>query len=246
MSEISAGCGIGAFAGEAKKLSKPGAFMEFLQEGLSVLPRNPEAERKALEAFAGVLKRRQVMKEAAAVGTVEKAGEVVKEAQENGLGDHIMAMAQVFGLGNKHSLKDRELVQTYGLTKKEILKMTDSELETLRLERIQAGYRTVFYKAHPQLKGSGLEVHHALPQTLLDRCPGLFKAKEIHSLEYLRGIPKSAMVEGEGVHDLISDSWRQFLKQNENPTRAQVLKHMRKLDEEFGRFFVPPLEKGAR
>ncbi|OPZ83249.1 MAG: hypothetical protein BWY75_03111 [bacterium ADurb.Bin425] len=246
MSEICAGFGVAAFWGEAKKLSKPGAFMEFLQEGLSVLPRNPEAESKALEALAGVLKSRQVMKEAAAMGTVERAGEVVKEAQEKGLGDHIMAMVQVFGLGNKHSLKDRELVKTYGLTKKELLKMTDAELEILRLERIQAGYRTVFYKAHPHLKGTGLEVHHALPQTLLDRHPGLFKAREIHSLKYLSGIPETAKHNGKGVHDLITASWKRFLENNQNPTRAEVIDHMRSLDQEYGRYFVPPLKKGAR
>ncbi|GEM_PF-506586 len=246
MSEICAGFGVAAFWGEAKKLSKPGAFMEFLQEGLAVLPRNPEAESKALEALAGVLKSRQVMKEAAAMGTVERAGEVVKEAQEKGLGDHIMAMVQVFGLGNKHSLKDRELVKTYGLTKKELLKMTDAELEILRLERIQAGYRTVFYKAHPHLKGTGLEVHHALPQTLLDRHPGLFKAREIHSLKYLSGIPETAKHNGKGVHDLITASWKRFLENNQNPTRAEVIDHMRSLDQEYGRYFVPPLKKGAR
>ncbi len=246
MSEISAGCGIGAFAGEAKKLSKPGAFMEFLQEGLAVLPRNPEAERKALEAFAGVLKGRQVMKEAAAIGTVEKAGEVVKEAQEKGLGDHIMAMVQFFPERGKEILTDRKLRKEYGLTKKEAMKLSEAELAALRIERIEASYRTVFYKAYPHLKGTGLEVHHALPQSLRDKYPGLFKAKEVHSLKYLSGIPKTAIKDGESVHDLVTDSWEQFKKINTTATRQQVLEHMRKLDEEYGQFFVPPLKKGER
>ncbi len=246
MSEICAGCGIGAFAGEAKKLSKPGAFMEFLKEGLSVLPRNPEAESKALEALAGVLKSRQVMKEAAAMGTVEKAGEVVKEAQEKGLGDYIMEMVQFFPERGKEILTDRKLRKEYGLTKKEAMKLSEAELAALRIERIEASYRTVFYKAYPHLKGTGLEVHHALPQSLRDKYPGLFKAKEVHSLKYLSGIPKTAIKDGESVHDLVTDSWEQFKKINTTATRQQVLEHMRKLDEEYGQFFVPPLKKGER
>ncbi len=246
MSEICAGCGVVAFAGEAKKLSKPGAFMEFLQEGLAVLPRNPEAERKALEALTGVLKGRQAMKEAAAVCTVEKAGEVVKEAQEKGLGDHIMAMVQFFPERGKEILTDRKLRQEYGLTKKEAMKLSEAELAALRIERIEASYRTVFYTANPHLKGTGLAVHHALPQSLRDKYPGLFKAKEVHALKYPSGIPETAIIDGESVHKLITDSWEQFKKKNTTATRQQVLEHMRKLDEEYGRFFVPPLKKGER
>ncbi len=136
MSEICAGFGVGAFAGEAKKLSKPGAFMEFLKEGLSVLPRNPEAESKALEALAGVLKSRQVMKEAAAMGTVEKAGEVVKEAQEKGLGDHIMAMVRYFEHGKKKSISQEYVAQKAGVDKKELEAMTDAQLQAFGIERV--------------------------------------------------------------------------------------------------------------
>jgi hypothetical protein len=119
-------------------------------------------------------------------------------------------------------------------------------LEVLRLESIAEGYKTAFYKAHPHLKNTGLEVHHALPQTLLDKFPGMFKAKEIHSLKYLSGIPKTAVEDGKPVHKLITQSWNAFLKKNESPTRAQVLEHLRSLDEEYGRYFVPPLTKGVR
>ncbi len=246
VSEISAGFGIWAFAGEAKKLSKPGAFMEFLKEGLSVLPRSPEAERKALEALTGVFKGRQVLKEAVAVGTFEKAGEVVKEAQEKGLGDHIMAMVQHFLEGRKKPLKPEEAAKIAGVTKNELATLTDAQLAAVRLERIEESYRTAFYKAYPHLKGTGLQVHHALPQELLDRHPGLFNAKEIHSLKYLSGIQKDARIGKDLVHQLFTNSWDEFLNSNLSPTREQVLEHMRKLDKEYGRFFVPPLEKGSR
>jgi hypothetical protein len=246
MSEICAGFGVAAFCGEARKLGKPGAFMEFLQEGLSVLPRNPEAERKALEVLAGVFKGRQAMREAAAIGTVEKAGEVVKEAQEQGLGDNFMAMVQHFLEGRKKPLKPEEAAKIAGVTEKELANMTEAQLAAARLERIEESYRTAFYKVHPHLKGTGIQVHHALPQELLDRHPGLFKAKEIHDLKYLSGLPNDARIDGKRVHHLITESWKEWLDTNKNPTREQVLEYMRSLDEEYGRFFVPPLKKGAR
>lgn len=68
VSEISAGFGVASFSAEANKLKKPGAFMEFLKEGIAVLPRNPEAERKALEALTRVFKGRQALKEAVGLG----------------------------------------------------------------------------------------------------------------------------------------------------------------------------------
>ena len=74
----------------------------------------------------------------------------------------------------------------------------------------------------------------------------MFKAKEIHSLKYLSGIPETAMEDGKPVHKLITQSWNTFLKKNQSPTREQVLEHMRKLDEEYGRYFVPPFKKGSR
>ena len=244
-SEICTGFGISAFSVEANKLKKPGAFMEFLKEGISVLPRNPEAERKALKALTGVLKGREPLKEVAGIGAVGKAGEVVKEAQEKGLADHIMAMVPFFEKGSSKSIKAEEAAHKAKVTKDELLKMSEPQLKALGLERV-VDYSDTFYKHYPHLYKTGLEIHHALPQDLLFRCPGLFSAKEVHDIKYLSGIPKNAMVNGERVHQLFTNSWTRFLKQNTNPTREQVLEHMRHLDELYGRFYVPPLKKGAR
>jgi hypothetical protein len=249
VSEICAGCGVGAFAGEARKLGKPGAFMEFLQEGLSVLPRNPEAERKALEALAGVFKGRQAMKEAVAIGTVEKAGEVVKEAQEKGLGDHIMAMVRYFEHGKKKSVSQEYVAEKAGVDKKDLEAMTDMQLKAVGIERVAEHYSDAFYKAHPHLEHmrSQIQVHHALPQRLLEKqYAGLFSAQEVNDIKYLSGIPNDARIGKDRVHQLITNSWDEFLDTHTSPTREQVLEHMRKLDKEYGRFFVPPLEKGAR
>jgi len=60
VSEVCAGFGIAAGTVEMNKLRKPGAFVEFLNEGASLIPRNPEAEKRAIgtikrlvEQFAG-------------------------------------------------------------------------------------------------------------------------------------------------------------------------------------------------
>ncbi|MCA0315251.1 MAG: hypothetical protein LCH63_15660 [Candidatus Melainabacteria bacterium] len=241
VSEISAGFGVGAFWGEARKLSKPGAFMEFLQEGLSVLPRNPEAERKALEALAGVLKGRQAMKEAAAIVIVEKAGEVVKEAQEKGSGDHFMAMVRFYEFGKKTSTKAEEVAAKLGVSKQELNRMTEKELAKYGIEKIEKRYDRLFFSAYPHLKDTGVVVHHALPQKLLDRFPGLFTATEVQSLEYFRGIPRNAMKDGESVHKLITNEWETFFREVKTPNRKQVLDKLKELDARYGRYFKPPV-----
>lgn len=66
------------------------------------------------------------------------------------------------------------------------------------------------------------------------------------TIRYLSGIPNEARIDGRRVHQLISGSWKKWLETNTDPTREQVLEHMRELDRDYGRFFVPPLKKGAR
>lgn len=73
MAEIGGGFGIGAFTGEASRLRKPGAFTAFLREGLEALPKNPEAERKALDTLTRLFKGPEPLKQAAGLGkSVEK------------------------------------------------------------------------------------------------------------------------------------------------------------------------------
>ncbi len=243
--ELGSGFGLASGAVEANKLRKPGALIAFLKEGLDALPRNPEVERRAIHAISNLFRRAEPLADTG-VGVAVKASDVVKDAHDKGIGGHVMEMVQFLPEHGKEILKSKKLQQEYGLTKKDLMKMTEAELAAIRIERIEASYKTVFYRAYPHLKDTGLEIHHALPQTLRDQLPGMFKAKEIHDLKYLSGIPKTAMKNGESVHQLITNSWREFLEDNIKPTRQQVLEHMRKLDNDYGQYFVPPLKKGAR
>ncbi|MBU3537262.1 hypothetical protein KHT87_22825, partial [Alkalihalobacillus clausii] len=79
------------------------------------LPRNPEAERKALETLARVLKGGEPLREAPVIGAVEKTGEVVKEVQEQGLADHIMEMTSYIEHGNKTTTAAGEVAAKLGV-----------------------------------------------------------------------------------------------------------------------------------
>jgi hypothetical protein len=68
-------------------------------------------------------------------------------------------------------------------------------------------YRETFFAAHPALRDK-VVVHHAVEQQVLKRYPGLFTEAEIHSLNNLRGVPKSINAE---LHlSKIRRAWNDF------------------------------------
>lgn len=213
--------------------------MEFLKEGLESLPKNPEAERKAIEAISKLFRRAEPVADTG-TGVIVHAGDAVREAQEKGLGDHIMAMVQYFEHGNKKPISAEKAAEKAKVTKKELRQMTEDQLEAHGLESIQKSYDRLFFSKYPHLKDTGVVVHHALPQKLLDKHAGLFKAKEVNSIEYLRGVPLDATIDGKWVHDIITARWERFLPNGKAVTRQQVLDELQAIDKDFGRFFVPP------
>ena len=52
-------------------------------------------------------------------------------------------------------------------------------------------YRVTFSRANPTVDMSTIVVHHAVEKNALRRFPGLFDEYELHSIENLRGIPKT-------------------------------------------------------
>lgn len=97
-------------------------------------------------------------------------------------------------------------------------------------------YRSTFAKAHPDVKD--VWVHHAVPQNVLTRYPGLFKPQEIHSVENLAGIPKGAI--NNKIHlGEIRSSWNDFFKTHAHPSRQDVLDHATKIYLKLGVFFSP-------
>lgn len=254
--EVCAGFGIAAGAAEVNKLRKPGAFVEFLNEGASLIPRNPEAEKRAIETIKRLIERQQqhidMIRQAikspwspqvdTGIGVAVPIRDAVEGADRPGLGDHVMAMVRYFKYGQKSSIKATEAAEIAGVSKSELKHLTEAQLEARGLESVATHYRNMFFKAYPHLKGEALEVHHALPQELLDNHPGLFKAKEVNSIGFLRGIPVDATYNGKNLHKLITQRWDKFLPPGRHVTREQVLKEVRDIDSTYGYLFTPPMK----
>lgn len=104
-----------------------------------------------------------------------------------------------------------------------------------------ACYRRTFFKAYPHLKGK-VVVHHAVEQQILKRWPELFDKKFIHSLDNLRGIPKSL---NNNLHlSKIRKDWNKFYRKFDEagvtPSKDQVLKYAREIDKKYSNLFDPP------
>lgn len=107
---------------------------------------------------------------------------------------------------------------------------------------LNACYHTTFFKANPLLKGK-VVVHHAVEQQVLKKWPGLFDKEFMHSLDNLRGIPKSV---NNTLHlSTIRKEWNKFYKKFDDagiiPTKEQVLNYANAIDKKFGHLFDPPI-----
>lgn len=102
-----------------------------------------------------------------------------------------------------------------------------------------ANYRKTFLDAHPDRQGEVI-VHHGIEQRVLKKYPGVLTESELHSLENLRGIPKTANSE---FHlKTIRKEWDAFYKQHpEQVTKEQLLDKATEIDEKYRRLFDPPI-----
>lgn len=247
VSEICAGFGIGAFTGEANKLRKPGAFAAFLQEGLDTLPRNPEAEKRALETLTGFFKAWEPLKQPTGIGSIEKAGVKWSEVArpiENGIEDLTAKMSPWFEKGTKRKLEggSQRAAEITGLPEEQVKKLVKQDPDTL--ERLTGGkmiymeheYREIYLRTHPHYRTylESFEVHHRIPQDLLKQHPDWFSHKEIHDSSNLVGIPKST-----GAHKAINKAWKTFWRENENATKQQVLDFVKAIDTKYGANYLP-------
>lgn len=105
-------------------------------------------------------------------------------------------------------------------------------------------YRKTFLEAHPHLNPDDIEVHHAVEQRVLKDYPGVITPEELHSLENLRGIPRTR--EGSLMHrSEIRMMWNQFRdlyrRLGRSPTKQELLDFATKIDDKFGHLFDPPV-----
>jgi RHS repeat-associated protein len=99
-------------------------------------------------------------------------------------------------------------------------------------------YKKTFFDANPDAKGN-VVVHHAVEQQVQKRYPGLVSDSQMHSLENLRGIPKSI---NSDVHlSKIRKEWNRFYRSNAKPSQQQLLDKATEIDNKFGSQFNPPI-----
>lgn len=180
MSELCAGFGISAFSLQADKLRKPGAFMAFLKEGLEVLPRNPEAERKALEAMARFLKGREPLKEAAGMaGSVEKDYTFAMSKADDFDG---LAKPGRGGVGKPLHEKDivNPIDRTATAEQKVAQLMALTEENKPLVEKLLAGIDTKY--------GTRSQISIKEPQDIIDKArrPSIKETKDWFDVEHVR------------------------------------------------------------
>jgi TPR repeat protein len=99
-------------------------------------------------------------------------------------------------------------------------------------------YRTTFFRAFPSLEGE-VVVHHAVPQEVMKRFPGLIHQSEMNSLNNLRGIPSAL---NSDLHlSKINRIWNQFYRTVPSPTKQQLLGQATKIDNLYGHLFKPAI-----
>ena len=102
-------------------------------------------------------------------------------------------------------------------------------------------YAETFFGAHPELRGQ-VVIHHAIPQEVMKRYPGIITEEELHSLENLRGIPKR--LDNTLHKSLIAREWNEFYRVNPAATmsKEKLLQEATEIDFKFGTRFNPPIE----
>jgi hypothetical protein len=99
-------------------------------------------------------------------------------------------------------------------------------------------YAQKFKDLFPELKDRIGQVHHAVPQAVLNKYPNLnITQQQMHSLENLRGIPN----DGSLSHQAITNSWNGFYASHPNATFQQILDKVKEIDDQFGHLFLPPI-----
>jgi len=99
-------------------------------------------------------------------------------------------------------------------------------------------YKKTFFTAYPYLKGQ-VVIHHAVPQNILKRYPGLVKPEEIHSFENLRGIPRA--INDDFHASLLNSEWNHFYRENPTATKELLLEKATEIDTKYGHNFLLPI-----
>lgn len=142
-------------------------------------------------------------------------------------------------VGDKDAISAEAAAKRLGMSKELLEKLDETALVAKSIERV-ADYRDAFFNAHPGLIpiADRLVIHHGLPKWLLKgHYQGLYTAKELNDIKYLRGIYGS--INNEMHNRQIHNRWIEFQNNYPKPTRQQALEWLQEVDNEFGKYFAP-------
>ena len=106
-------------------------------------------------------------------------------------------------------------------------------------------YETAFYNANPELRGTNMRIHHAIPKALFVYFRGVIPIDELHALDNLRGIP---FEKNNKLHlSIINSKWNAFMRQYQRsgtrPTMEEIREQVRTIDRDHGQDFMPPYKE---
>jgi len=136
---ISAGFGIGALGKQIKQLSKPGIFLQFLEEAAESAPKNPETERKFSATITKILdfvanKKRFATTDGIATPADKIEDYILRMVGRNGI--HMPERRPLFlAPGENRILKPYEVEALGGLQTLE--RMNEAELANLSIKRFE-------------------------------------------------------------------------------------------------------------
>lgn len=176
-------------------------------------------------------------------------GHRISDKVGSAIEEYSMKMAPFYQEGSKKPISIKKAAEIAGVSRKEVVELSEKELAKMGLEYIPQKYADAFFEANKHLAKykDQLQVHHRIPQTVLDKaiCKiGTFTAKEINGLKNLVAVPESALTYSPAtgeivrVHSAITTEWGYFLAKNEGTlTRRKVLDFARRIDSEYGHFY---------
>ena len=167
----------------------------------------------------------------------------VSKTAEQAADGNISRMSPYFEKGKKAAVAggSKRAAELTGLPEEQIKKLVKEDPRAL--ERMTNGqmiymekvYRETYLTAHPEYRNypKPFEVHHRIPQDVLERHPNLFSHREIHDASNLVGIPRDTK-----AHAPIKDLWKDFLDKK-NLSRSDIIDFANKIDQVNKRHYLP-------
>lgn len=232
-----------AAAGAAHKLAKSMDVVGALQDLGKTASTFGGRERDKYQRFIGEIIEQCEPEAVTNTGHRLKWRDVSKTA-EQAADENISRMSPYFEKGKKAAIEggSKRAAELTGLPEEQIKRLVKEDPRAL--ERMTNGqliymekvYRETYLTAHPEYRNyhRPFEVHHRIPQDILEKYPNLFSHREIHDAQNLVGIPYDAK-----AHAPIKGMWKDFVQAHGKPSRQDIIDFANKIDGVNKRHYLP-------